>query len=179
MPNAIHWEKYLDKLKLHCTEMVFPINENDDADWIKIGECVQQAQKIVEEFAKKSIYPLNLSLEMRFTGGGKGLLSPAREDGKDHACYMEIVSSKDAPQWKDFSNQVVSAWRKIFPNAKPHWAKECYQLEGIEAWTHRLYGDRIAKFLEIRKKLNVDPINMFYTQWIGSILEPTKYPKRP
>eukprot|EP01119_Soliformovum_irregulare_P005359 TRINITY_DN17127_c0_g1_i1.p1 TRINITY_DN17127_c0_g1~~TRINITY_DN17127_c0_g1_i1.p1 ORF type:complete len:613 (-),score=149.19 TRINITY_DN17127_c0_g1_i1:46-1884(-) len=173
LPNAIHWEQFLDALAIHCMEFALPINENDPQDFIKIGECVRFVQRRVAEEAAKGKYPMNLSLEMRFTSASDALISPAQ--GKDHVCYIEIVTTVDTSEWKPFSIEVAEAWLKIFPDAKPHWAKECFHIPGIEKLIQKQYGPKLIEFLDIRKELDVDPQDMFYTEWLGSIFDPNHY----
>lgn len=110
---------------------------------------------------------------MRFTTGSDGLLSPG--GGNQYTCYMEIVSSINAPGWEEFSKDVCLEWMKV-PGARPHWAKYCQHIPGIQKFIHNAYGPKIKEFLKIRKELDVDPTDMFYTDWLATILEPEKYP---
>lgn len=171
--HAIHWEKFLDAIKINCMEFVFPIRADHLEDWAKVGECVRFVQRRTAELAQRKLYPFNLSLEMRFITNSDGLLSPAH--GHEHTCFMEIVSTDDAVYWKEFSAEVALEWIRIFPTARPHWAKHCQHVPGIVDHIRDVYGENLQEFVKIRKELNVDPNNIFYTQWLGNIFEPSKF----
>eukprot|EP01114_Cavostelium_apophysatum_P004704 TRINITY_DN1503_c0_g1_i2.p1 TRINITY_DN1503_c0_g1~~TRINITY_DN1503_c0_g1_i2.p1 ORF type:complete len:608 (-),score=159.59 TRINITY_DN1503_c0_g1_i2:104-1927(-) len=152
--HAIHWQKFLDTIRINCMELAFRIRPDHLEDWAKLGKCVRYVQQRVYELQLEHQYPLNLSLEMRFIGGSDGLLTSAH--GNEQTCFMELVSSHDAPLWKEFSAEVALQWIKIFPGARPHWAKQCQHIPGIVRHIRDQLGDRIPQFLAIRKELNVD-----------------------
>lgn len=78
--------------------------------------------------------------------------------------------------WEEFSKDVANEWMKI-PGARPHWAKYCQHIPNIEEYIRKTYGNKIDEFLNIRKELNVDPKDIFYTNWLANIFEPERYPK--
>lgn len=171
--NAIHWEKFLDAIQIMCMEFAFPVRPDVLDDWNNVCKSVRYVQRRIYELEKEGKFPLNLALEMRFVSGSEGLLSTA--NGNEHTCFLEIVTSESTPYWKEFSAEVGLEWMKI-PGARPHWAKMCHHIPGIEDHIRKEFGSRIDTFLQVKKDLDVDPKDIFYTQWLANILEPNRYP---
>jgi hypothetical protein len=97
-------------------------------------------------------------MNVRFIQNSSCWLSPAY--GVGHTCYIEILSSSQTRGWKQFSGEVAQQWLQL-PQARPHWAKEFRHIPGIVPYIRREMGANIARFNEIKERLEVDPDQMF------------------
>jgi hypothetical protein len=85
------------------------------------GRSFDDTRRLVDEYAARGKYPLDLVLNYRFIGPSKALLSPAY--GPGISCYPDALCFGRTPDWEEFTAELAAAWMKD-PSAIPHWAKE-------------------------------------------------------
>ena len=80
--------------------------------------------------------PVRAALEMRLTGGSDTLLAAQR--GNTSTISIEVFTILTTPEddWRTFRQQVVDHWTSYrspsigeYINARPHWAKQWWDLE--------------------------------------------------
>jgi len=80
--------------------------------------------------------PVRAALEMRLTGGSDALLAAQR--GNTSTLSIEVFTILTTPpdDWRTFRQQVVDYWTSYkspstgeYINARPHWAKQWWDLE--------------------------------------------------
>src|SRR5262245_64076025 len=94
-------------------------------------------QQLVDEWAARGRYPLNVAVNARFIGSSDALLSPAFGPGV--TCYIEALSMEPTEGWTEFSAELAARWLAI-PGALPHWAKEFEHVPGSSASPARSSG---------------------------------------
>jgi hypothetical protein len=187
LEDAIHYHNYIPTIKIEFTELAFEC----DPDFANVVDAFNICKQKTEEYDKKGQYPFNIALQLRFAGGSKAPLyfghSPERKDFKAEGkatgpvyCYMEVVSAKGTPGFREFATDVVLEWMKKLKHPRPHWGKWFpYMNETVVATMHKSFadnGDGIRQFLKIRDQLGVDPNNMFVNDFIRDVvMKPVGY----
>lgn len=161
--NAIHYQDFIELLKVANTEFAVPVTH----DLSNARRAWQMVVDITDALAAQGQYPFNLTLNARFVRNSEALLSPAY--GNEHTCFIEILSYYSTPGWRRFSAAVAREWMTI-EGARPHWPKEFQQIPGIGPFVRGSLGPRLARFLEIRDSLGVDPDRMFVNPSLERLL---------
>ena len=104
----------------------------------------EATERLVDEYASRGLYPLNLTLNVRFIGSSGALLTPAYGEGI--TCYIEIMWMGRPEGWAEFSSELCREWLKV-PGALPHWSKEFEHVAGVVPIMRANLGDRRARFL--------------------------------
>ena len=99
---------------------------------------------------------MNLTLNVRFIGTSRALLSPAYGEGL--TCYIEALCVGRAPGWREFSAELCAEWMKL-DSALPHWAKEFEHVPGIVPLIQQRLGTRLDRF---RAALNEAGVHTSY-----------------
>ena len=124
---------FADSLSREIQQSVLPASEafhfqrayvkNLDIDYAVPAADGARAWKdaigLVKEYARAGLYPLNLAVHCRFTGGSHGWLAP---DYHRRTCHIEATTALDTPGWKKFFDELENRWLAI-DGARPHWAK--------------------------------------------------------
>lgn len=160
--DAVHYQKWIERMKVECTEFAIPV----DPDFDQVRRAWDIVLQALQEHAREGRYPFNLTLNARFIKGSQALLSPAA--GRQHTCYIEILSYYKTPGWHRFATSVAREWMKL-PGARPHWAKDFAFIPDIIPFIRAAYGDNIRSFLEIREELEVDPHGMFVNRLMHDV----------
>src|SRR5262245_11330891 len=126
-------------------------------------------QQLVDEWAARGRYPLNVAVNARFIGSSDALLSPAFGPGV--TCYIEALSMEPTEGWTEFSAELAARWLAI-PGALPHWAKEFEHVPGIVGIARAQLGDRLERFLGALESAGTDPEGMFVNPLIDRPLLP-------
>ena len=161
--DAIHYRRAIEAVPLRCMEMAFTI----DPDFNNVRRAWSTAVETLEEFAQQGRYPLNMTMNARFTNGSSALLSPAGSPG--HTCWIEMLSHQKTPGWEEFSRRIADEWLKL-PGARFHWAKEWEHIPGAEEHIARSYGANLQRFLDLRD--GFDPHHMFTNPLLDRIFTP-------
>jgi hypothetical protein len=162
--DATHFRTGIEHYRVGCAEVAFAIDPGFDS--------VRRAWSIVDDAARRwaaaGKFPLNMTVNARFVGGSSCLLSPAH--GNERTCYVEILGGLASPDWKPFVDEVLTAWMEQLPNARVHWGKQYGDVPGIAALVRRSLGDDLARFLQIRRELDLDPDDLFVNPFLDRLL---------
>ena len=120
----------------------------------------------VDRWRARGLYPLNLTMNVRFVASSAALMSPAGGPGTN--CYIEILSEAGTPGWRDFSAEIAREWMKL-PGARPHWGKQFEHVPGMIEHIREAYGERLRRFLDVRARTGVDPARMFSNRLMDAI----------
>jgi hypothetical protein len=163
LPDAVHYRRWIELVRCGCIEVGFKV----DDDFGSFQEAFQVAQRLCEAYARRGLFPLNLTLNVRFIGPSSALLSPAY--GAGLTCYIEALCVDRSAGWTEFSAELCGEWLKI-PGALPHWAKEFEHVPGVYPLSQEHLGDRRRRFLDAWIESRVDPRRMFVNPLIASLL---------
>ena len=160
--EAVHYRRSIEATKMGCVEVAFKIDPTfDNVKW-----AIEIVRDMTRTRAAHLEYPLNVTMNVRFIRNSNCWLSPAY--GAGHTCYIEILSGIHTRGWKQFSGEVAQQWLQLL-QARPHWAKEFRHIPGIVPYLRREMGANIARFNEIKERLQVDPDQMFVNDDVEEI----------
>jgi FAD/FMN-containing dehydrogenase len=162
--EAIHYRRGIETAKMGCVEIAF----TPDTAFANVQWAIRLVMEMTNAYAARGEYPMNVTLNVRFIGSSACWLSPAFGDGDGHTCYIEILSSARNHGWAQFSGEVARQWLQL-PHARPHWAKEFRHIPGVIEHIRRELGPNIARFNQIKERLQVDPAHMFVNRALKEI----------
>src|SRR5262249_55575278 len=64
LPESHHYHHWIEMMRCGCMEVGFKA----DAGGANVRRAIEAAQQLVEAYARRGLYPLNLTLNVRFTG---------------------------------------------------------------------------------------------------------------
>ncbi|MFO0612785.1 MAG: FAD-binding protein [Polyangiaceae bacterium] len=156
LPESHHYHHWIEMMPATgCMEVGFKA----EPDSASIREAWEATERLVEEYEKRGLYPMNLTLNMRFIGSSAALLTPAYGEGM--TCYIEIMWMGRPKGWDEFSSDLCRAWMKI-PGALPHWSKEFEHVKDVVPLMRAALGDRRERFLAELEKSGIDPDRRFF-----------------
>jgi hypothetical protein len=155
LSESHHYHHWIEMMPCGCLEVGFKA----DADYANVRRAWETTQRVVDEYAKRGLYPLNLSLNVRFIGSSNALLTPAFGEGI--TCYVEIMWMGRPNGWAELSSELCLEWLKV-PGAMPHWSKEFEHVPGVVPIIRASLGDRRVRFLDALAKSGVDPERVFW-----------------
>ncbi len=162
--GGIHFQTSIEFMRVRNMEVGFAIDE----DFHNVQRAWQVAIELIERYARQNKWPLNVTLNARFIGQSRALLSPCH--GMKQICFMEIMSFQGTPDWDEFVAELGGAWLEL-PGAAPHWPKEFEQIPGVFEKIRARYGSNLTRFAAIRRELGVDPDDLFVNELTGRILK--------
>ena len=115
-------------------------------------------ERLVDEYQERGLYPLNLTLNVRFIGSSGALLTPAYGDGL--TCYVEIMWMGRPKGWSEASSDLCREWLKV-PGSLPHWSKEFEHVRDVVSIIRKNLGERRERFLALLERSGVDPDGVF------------------
>ena len=163
LPESHHYHHWIEMMRCGCMEVGFKVDEGS----ANAREAWRAAQRLVASYASRGLYPLNLTLNMRFVGSSKALLTPAYGDGI--TCYIEIMWVGRPKAWSEFSSELCREWLKV-PGALPHWSKEFEHVEDVVSIMRTNLGDRRQRFLAALAEAGVDPERRFFNRVVRRVL---------
>ena len=166
--DGLHYQKAINRLRMGNLEIAFAVDE----DFANFKDAWTQVLTLVDEHAARDEYPMNMAMNARFIKGSDVLLSPSAGNPQQvdrYTCYIEILSYYKTPGWREFEAHVGDLWMQL-RNARPHWAKTFESIPNVVARTRAAYGDRIRRFVDIRKQERVDPDNTFVNPLLQTML---------
>jgi hypothetical protein len=163
LPESHHYHHWIEMMPAGCLEVGFKA----DPDSANVRLAFQTTERLVAEYASRGLYPLNLTLNIRFTGASAALLTPAY--GAGITCYVEIMWMGRPKGWAEFSSQLCREWLKV-PGALPHWSKEFEHVEGVAPIMRANLGDRRARFLTALASSRVDPERTLFNDLLRRVL---------
>lgn len=140
LPEALHYRKWIETVRCGCVEVGFPTDPSGDA----VRVAFEAAETLVARYAERGLYPMNLTLNVRFTGRSDALLSPAFE-AAGGTCFIEALCVGRPEGWDAFAADLTAAWLAL-PGALPHWAKELPDLDRVLGPTRAHLGERLDRF---------------------------------
>jgi len=163
LPDSHHYHHWIEMTRCGCLEVGFKV----DADFERPRAAWEAAQRLVEEYARRGLYPLNLTLNMRFIGTSSTLLTPAYGEGT--TCYIEIMWIGRPTAWAEFTSDLCREWLKE-PGALPHWSKEFEHVEDVVRIIRENLGDRRERFLSALREAGIDPEQRFMNPLLRRVL---------
>lgn len=163
LAEAQHYRRWIEMVRCGCVEVGFKA----DADGANVRQAWEAVETLVAEYAKRGLYPMNLTLNMRFVGESRALLSPAW--GPGITCFIEALSVDRPEGWDAFVADICTEWLKI-PGALPHWAKEFEQVPGVVSTLRNHLGDRRERFLAGLAHTGVDTRGAFVNPMLERVL---------
>ncbi|MEZ4451283.1 MAG: D-arabinono-1,4-lactone oxidase [Nannocystaceae bacterium] len=160
--GGIHFQTAIERMNARNLEIGFALDDFDD-----VRRAWRAAMERVDRHARAGRWPLNLALNARFLGRSRALLSPCH--GRDHTCFIEIMSYRGTPGWDEFVDDLGGAWIEL-PGAAPHWPKEFEAIPGVFDRIAARYGDNLRRFAALRRSLDVDPDDLFVNPLTRRIL---------
>lgn len=128
---------------------------------------------LLDEYTRAELYPVNLAVHCRFTGGSKAWLAP---DYGRSTCYIEVATVKGTPEraWREFFRELEERWADL-PEARPHWGKR------FERWQElRWLYPKMDEFLRVREEWDRDRVflNSFLERDVFWLSAPAAPPER-
>lgn len=163
LPESHHYRHWIEMLPAGCLEVGFKA----DPDCANVRRAWQVTERLVDEYASRGLYPLNISLNVRFIGSSGALLTPAYGDGT--TCYIEIMWMGRPEGWAEFSSDLCREWLKS-PGALPHWSKEFEHVRDVVPIMRENLGGRRARFLVALAQSGVDPEGVFFNALLRHVL---------
>jgi len=163
LPESHHYHHWIEMMPCGCLEVGFKA----DPDGANVRRAWEATGRLVDAYACRGLYPLNLSLNMRFIGSSGALLTPAYGDGL--TCYIEIMWMGRPKGWADFSSELCREWLKV-PGALPHWSKEFEHVADVVPIMREHLGGRRGRFLEALAKSGVDPERALFNGLLRRVL---------
>jgi uncharacterized membrane protein YGL010W len=163
LPESHHYHHWIEMMPCGCLEVGFKA----DPDGRNVRLAWEATERIVEEYARRGLYPLNLTLNVRFIGESGALLTPAYGDGL--TCYVEIMWMGRPEGWAELSSDLCREWLKV-PGALPHWSKEFEHVEGVVPIMRASLGDRRGRFLAALGESGVDPQRRLWNALLHRVL---------
>lgn len=163
LPESHHYRHWIELMPAGCLEVGFKA----DADNANVRRAWQITERLVEEYAKRGLYPLNISLNVRFIGSSGALLTPAYGEGT--TCYIEIMWMGRPEGWAEFSSDLCREWLTV-PGALPHWSKEFEHVRDVVAIMRQNLGDRRERFLTLLAQSGIDPDRGFFNALLRRVL---------
>jgi hypothetical protein len=163
LPESHHYHHWIELMPAGCLEVGFKV----DPDLANVRRAWNATERLVEEYAKRGLYPLNLTFNVRFVGSSRALLTPAYGEGI--TCYVEIMWMGRPKGWAEFSSDLCREWLKV-PGALPHWSKEFEHVEDVAQIIRTNLGDRRDRFLAALAELGLDPNRGFFNPVLRRVL---------
>jgi hypothetical protein len=163
LPESHHYHHWIEIMPCGCLEVGFKA----DPDCANVVRAWEATERLVEQYANRGLYPLNLTLNVRFIGSSEALLTPAHGEGI--TCYVEIMWMGRPKGWAEFSSDLCLEWLRV-PGALPHWSKEFEHVRGVVPIMRASLGDRRGRFLAALARSGVDPERGFFNALLRRVL---------
>ncbi|HEX4515115.1 MAG TPA: FAD-binding protein [Polyangiaceae bacterium] len=166
LPESHHYHHWIEMMPAGCLEVGFKA----DADYANVRRAWATTERVVDDYAKRGLYPLNISLNVRFIGSSRTLLTPAHGEGM--TCYIEIMWMGRPKGWAELSSELCREWLKV-PGAMPHFSKEFEHVPDVVPIIRASLGDRRTRFLAALESSGVDPERAFWNPLVTRLLGET------
>jgi hypothetical protein len=117
------------------------------------------------------VYPVNISIHLRFIKNSDSFLSPAnQENTTTHTCYIEFLSfSQQCQQYQQYGAIVEPQWAAL--GGLPNWAKmiQVWQDAATDAHNKLQARGQLTPFLSQQQAM--DPTGMFENNYLGQVLQ--------
>jgi len=163
LPESHHYHHWIEMMTCGNLEVGFKA----DPDGANVRRAWEATERLVDEYADRGLYPLNLTLNLRFVGSSGALLTPAYGEGI--TCYGEIMWMGRPKGWSEFTSRLCREWLTV-PGALPHWGKEFEHVDGVMPIMRSSLGERRARFLDALARSGVDPDRGFFNALLRRVL---------
>lgn len=163
LPESHHYHHWIEMMPAGCMEVGFKV----DAGAANVRRAWEATERLVDAYARRGRYPLNLTLNVRFIGSSGALLTPAYGDGL--TCYVEIMWMGRPEGWIEFTSELCREWLKV-PGALPHFSKEFEHVSDVIALMRANLGGRRERFLEALASSGIDPDRRFFNPLTRRVL---------
>jgi hypothetical protein len=163
LPESHHYHHWIELMPCGCMEVGFKA----DADYANVRAAWKATERLVAEYQSRGLYPLNLSLNVRFIGSSRALLTPAYGDGL--TCYVEIMWMGRPEGWKEFTSELCREWLQV-PGSMPHWSKEFEHVQDVVPIMRASLGERRDRFLKALSESGIDPDRAFWNPLVRRVL---------
>lgn len=160
IPNALHFQRGIQNLRVRDVEVEFPITAKKEHPQVRDYANAQKAwwDAIIAVYQGiESHCPQRMPVEMRIMGDSEITMAPQRGFALG-TVSIEILTLEDAKDlWQPHAQKVIDKWTSLkdvegrpLP-VRPHWAKEWkdYTVDGKpwpEVLKNELYPEQIKEF---------------------------------
>ena len=127
LPMGIHYDSWVDLCPTTGVEFVFDVNDVTE-DYQLASNACQIVMDMAKRFGRKGHFPVNITLQIRWSGKSDSLMSPGTKKSDDdtttHSFYLCIVSVSGTPSWQNFVNELARELVKLPRKPHVHWAKQ-------------------------------------------------------
>lgn len=167
LTRALHYRQWLELKRTDCVEVGFKMDDRLE----NLRAAFQGTVKLVDRWKQRSRFPLDLTINTRFTGPSGALLSAAYGPGM--TCFIEALFTQRSSDWQVFTSELIGLWMAD-PSALPHWAKQFEHVPGIDVLVRERLGSRLARFLRSRQESGIDPDGMFVNDLVERFFIPQR-----
>lgn len=206
--NGLHFRRGIHNMRVRDYEIEIPIpcaersasaydlnlthrdsnsvfHEKLEPDLQFVARLWWDAMDLINEYASRDKYPIQVALEMRImSGSSKVLMAPQR--GNKWTCAIEVLTTMNvsSDKWIDFISDLNSKWlnNSLIGRleseglyCRPHWAKEWDTMiikdMPADEYVKYVYAKEINLFKYIRSRLQMDPINMFSNKLLDRVFD--------
>lgn len=145
LPMGIHYDSWVDLCPTTGVEFVFDVSDVYE-DYDLASKACQTVMDVVHSFGRRGKFPVNITMQVRWTGKSNCYMSPAAHkegDSSTHAFYVCIVSVTGTPSWQEFVNEVARRFVTLSKQPHVHWAKQWGNIPWINTTYLRKVGTKI------------------------------------
>jgi len=155
-PDAIHYQAGISNIPCEDSEFAIKADKNFENVLTELNHVIDR----IYDYDKENKYPINLVVEMRILKSSSCTLSFIYDEDPDaYYFFIEVLSIKDTPLYKEFSIELAQRWIEKY-KALPHWAKLWEYVPNIHEYLRNQLGERIKKFETVRERY--DPRKIFF-----------------
>eukprot|EP01117_Protostelium_nocturnum_P015120 TRINITY_DN5827_c0_g1_i3.p1 TRINITY_DN5827_c0_g1~~TRINITY_DN5827_c0_g1_i3.p1 ORF type:complete len:643 (-),score=148.31 TRINITY_DN5827_c0_g1_i3:81-2009(-) len=168
--DATHYRDYIDSFPVEDTEYSLPVDDN----YTTPSKAFSLIQDVIQEMEDKyELYPINLTCEMRFTGGTGVTLSQHPKEVSKKWVHIEFLRSSltgvkepiYSQTWDEAVEKITTEWTKL--GGLPHWAKGWQKIPGID----NFLKEKVIKDSFRDYRLKMDPNGKFLSKKFTQLME--------
>ncbi len=156
-------------------EYTVPIPQKNDGtfDFSGVMTAWRKAYDQVISMSNQNppVYPVNISIHLRFINNSDSFLSPAnQENASTHTCYIEFLSfSQQCQQYQQYGGIVEPQWAAL--GGLPNWAKmiQVWPNAAVDAHEKLQARGQLTPFLSQQQAM--DPTGVFKNNYLGQVLQ--------
>ncbi|CAH1774396.1 unnamed protein product [Owenia fusiformis] len=148
----------------HSFGFSFPLDE--DLDIVK--DVIKMLCTQLKRFNKQNKYPINLMIQVQFSGGCESFLGPVTGNG-GKALHVYLLSILGTEGWDEFTGALAADWMHV-TSARPCWDTEWSTVPNMRTFLLKNMKKELTKFKTARKELEIDRHNLFMNNSIQQLL---------
>jgi len=170
--DSLHYRNRINNMQVEDTEFAFPLREAPNTNpYNVVSEAFKRIKDSIDAHAVHGRYPVDITFEMRFTGGSTATLSHYPLSVSNKWVHMEYLcfsvsgkkNEKLAERWHRFIQEVSNKWQPLGGN--PHWAKGWQTIDNI--FNTLRNAEYTTKFRQFRE--TVDPAGKFLSDQLARL----------